>query len=83
MELSRKKAEIERKMENEWLEKRREYERQEEDNRHDYQSIIKEIKDSKQKVRFLQKIHDEKQRALRQLEKDRVNLKQERSDKMK
>jgi len=79
----RKKAEIERKIKNEWLETKREHERQEEDNRHDYQSIIKEIKDSKYKVRVLEKIHDEKQRALSQLEKDRSNLRQERTDKMK
>ena len=82
-ELLRKKQEIDRKIKNEWLEKRREYERQEEDNRYDHQSIIKEIKDSKQKVRFLQKIHDEKQRALRQLEKDRENLKHVKSEKVK
>jgi len=35
------------------MQEKREYEKQEEDNRHDYQSIIKEIKDSKNKVRGL------------------------------
>ena len=32
----RQKAEIERKIKNDWLETKREYEKQEEDNRHDY-----------------------------------------------
>lgn len=46
-ELYKKKTEIERRTKNEWLEQKREYDRLEEDNQHDYQSIIKQIKDSK------------------------------------
>ena len=46
-ELYKKKTEIERKTKNEWLEQKREYDKLEEDNQHDYQSIIKQIKDSK------------------------------------
>jgi hypothetical protein len=46
-ELYKKKTEMERRTKNEWLEQKREYDRLEEDNQHDYQSIIKQIKDSK------------------------------------
>lgn len=58
-ELFKKQQEIERKIKTQWLQEKREYEKQEEDNKHDYQSIIKQIKESKNKVRGLQKEHDE------------------------
>ena len=39
------------------------------------------FKDSKYKVRVLQKIHEEKEKALSKLEKDRLNLKNEKNNK--
>lgn len=52
-ELFKKQQEIERKIKSNWLQEKREYEKLEEDNKHDYQSILKQIKDSKNKVRGL------------------------------
>ena len=80
-EFFKQKGEIERKIKNEWLDQKREHERREEDNQHDYQSIIKEIKDSKQKVRKLQQQHDELIRQMKQDEKEHSHLKQQKGQK--
>ena len=49
----REKKQIESKALKEWNLQKREYQRQEEDQQHDYQSILNQIKDSKNKVRKL------------------------------
>ena len=74
-ELFKKKQEIERKLKNEWLAQKREYERQEEDNRHDYQSIMKEIKDQKTKTRKLNKDLEDKQKQVKNLRNEQETLK--------
>jgi len=67
---------LERKSKSEWTIKKREFEQAEEDRRNDYQSILKEIKDTKTKVRKLQKALEERERDLRQVEKEQTSLKQ-------
>ena len=59
--LLKKRQELERKTKNEWLIEKREFEQAEEDRRNDYQSILKEIKESKTKARKLQKTLDERE----------------------
>ena len=63
----KKKQDLERKAKNEWLTQKGEFEQAEEDRRNDYRSILKEIKESKNKARRLQKTLDEREKALRQV----------------
>ena len=72
--LLKKKQDLERKAKNDWLVKKAEFEQAEEDRRNDYQSILKEIKESKTKARKLQKTLDEREKALRQVEKEQTSL---------
>ena len=52
-DLFKKQQDIERKIKSQWLSEKREYEKLDADEKHDYQSILKQIKDSKNKVRGL------------------------------
>ena len=77
----KKKQDLDRKAKQEWLIQKREFEQAEEDQRNDYQSILKEIKESKNKMRKLQKTLDEREKALRQVEKEQTSLQHQKREK--
>lgn len=66
----KKKQEIEKKIKNDWQLQKNEILKLEEDQNNDYQSIIKQIKESKNKTRKLQKTLDDHEKDVKQQQKD-------------